>query len=121
VFLARFQAGFSFLLGTGFANPDYGAALGDGRVFVEDKLDHLAAPKVQTSAQAKTFFRVIEDEAGESLLLALQIDDQAGAPFRHHPLRASALGDRKAGHSLTSQVAGLGRHQALAKSLPSAL
>lgn len=108
--LACFQADFSFLLGAGFANPGHGAALGDGSVFIEDKLDYLAAPKVETSAQPETFFRVVQDEARESLLVAVQVDDQTRASFRHHPLRPAALGDRKAGHSFTSQVARLGRH-----------
>jgi hypothetical protein len=34
--LDGFQADFSFLLGVGFANPDYAAASGAGRVFIED-------------------------------------------------------------------------------------
>ena len=46
--LARFQADFSFLLGAGFSDPDHTAALGAGRLFIEDKFDHLAAPKVET-------------------------------------------------------------------------
>ena len=99
--LRGFQADFSLLLGTGFADPDHAAALGAERLFIEDKFDHLAAPKVETSAQPETFFRGIEHEAGEPLRLAVQIDDQAGALPRHHPLRAATLGDRKAEHSLT--------------------
>jgi hypothetical protein len=99
--LDGFQADFSFLLGAGFADPDHAAAHGAERVFIADKFDHLAAPKVENSAQPETFFRGIEDEAGEPLLVAVQIDDQAGAPLRHHPLRAAAFSDRKAGHSLT--------------------
>src|SRR6266849_4679123 len=82
--LDGFQAGFSFMLGAGFADPDHAAALGAGRLFIEDKFDHLAAPKVETSAQPETFFRGIEDEAGEPLRLAVQIDDQAAALLRHH-------------------------------------
>jgi hypothetical protein len=45
-----FQANFSLLLGAGFADPDYFAALAARRVFVEDKFDHLAALELQTSA-----------------------------------------------------------------------
>jgi hypothetical protein len=73
--LDGFQADFSLLLGTGFADPDYAAALGAERLFIEDKFDHLAAPKVETSAQPETFFRGIEHEAGEPLRFAVQIDD----------------------------------------------
>lgn len=73
--LARFQADFSFLLGAGFADPDHTAALGAGRLFIEDKFDHLATLKVETSAQPETFFRGIEDQAGVSLRLAIKIDD----------------------------------------------
>jgi hypothetical protein len=54
--LAGFESDFTFLLGAGFANPDHGATFGDGRVFIEDKLDYLAAPKVENSAQPETFF-----------------------------------------------------------------
>ena len=98
-----FQSDLSFLLGASFADPNRSAVLKDGRVFIEDKLDHLAAPEVETSAEPKTFFRGIKDETREPLLLAAQIDDQAGGLPRHQPPRAPALGDRKAGHS-SSQV-----------------
>ncbi|HET8921916.1 MAG TPA: hypothetical protein VFN26_02850, partial [Candidatus Acidoferrum sp.] len=57
----------------------------------------LAAPKVETSTQPETFFRGIEDEAGEPLGLPVQIDDQAGAPLRRNTLRAAGFGDREAG------------------------
>ncbi len=72
--LDGFQADFSLLLGAGFADPDHTAALGAGRLFIEDNFDQLATPKVETSAQPETFFRGIEDEAGEPLRLAVQID-----------------------------------------------
>jgi len=42
------------LLGVGFADPDHLAAL--GAVFIENELDHLAAPNIETSAQPETFF-----------------------------------------------------------------
>jgi hypothetical protein len=99
--LDGFQADFAFLLGAGFADPDNSAALGAGHVFIDDKFDHLASPKTGTSAQPETSFRWIDDQARESLGIAVQIDDQAGAPLRDHPRRAATLGDRKAGHSLT--------------------
>lgn len=102
--LAGFQTDFVFLLGASFADPDHAAALKDGRVFIDDKLDHLAAPEVETSAQPITFFRGIEDETGEPLQVAAQIDDQAGGLLRHQPLRAAALGDREAGHFFTPGV-----------------
>jgi len=73
--LHGFQADFSLLLGADFADPDYAAALGVGRLFIEDKFHHLAAPKVEISAQPEAFFRGIEDEARESLRRAVQIDD----------------------------------------------
>ena len=79
--LDGFQADFSFLLGAAFANPDHAATRGAKRVFIGDKFDHLAALKVENSPQPETFFRGIEDEAGEPLLVAVQIDDQAGAPL----------------------------------------
>jgi hypothetical protein len=63
------------LLGARFADPDHPAALGVGHVFIEDKFDNLTAPEVETSADPETFFRRIDDEAGESLCLAVQIDD----------------------------------------------
>src|SRR5712664_1635627 len=91
--LDGFQADFSLLLGARFADPDHAAALGAGHLFIEDNFDHLAALKGETSAQPETFFRGIDDQAGEPLRLAVQIDDQTGAPPRHHTLRAAALGD----------------------------
>ncbi len=54
--LDGFQPEFTFVLGVGFADPDHAAPLADGRVFIEDKLDHLAAPNVETSAQPETLF-----------------------------------------------------------------
>jgi len=97
--LDGFQADFSFLLGAGFADPDHTAPLGAERVFIEDKFDHMAASKVETSAQPEAFFRGIEDEAREPLWLTVQIDDQAGAPLQHQTVRAAGFGDSKAGHS----------------------
>src|SRR5260370_4936948 len=97
--LDGFQTDFSLLLGARFADPDHPAALGVGHAFIEDKFDNLTAPEVETSAHPETFFRGIEDEAREPLRLAVQIDDQASAPLRHHPRRAAALGDIKAEHS----------------------
>jgi hypothetical protein len=73
--LDSFEANFAFLLGARFADPDDPAALGVGRVFIEDKFDNLTAPEVETSAHPVTFFRRVDDEAGESLGLAVQIDD----------------------------------------------
>jgi hypothetical protein len=73
--LDGFQADFSLLLGARFADPDHVAPHGANRVFIEDNFDQLAAPNVETSAQPETFFRGIEDEAGEPLWLALQIND----------------------------------------------
>jgi hypothetical protein len=73
--LDGFQADFPLLLGASFANPNHAAVLGAGRFLIDGKFDHLASPEVETSAQPETFFRGIEDEAGESLRLAVQIDD----------------------------------------------
>ena len=87
------------MLGAGFADPDNATALGAGYLFVDDKFDQLAALKVEASAQPEALFRGIEDEAGEPLRLAVEIDYQAGSPLRHHTLRAAGFGDRKARHS----------------------
>jgi len=73
--LDGFQTDFSLLLGAGSADPDHTAALGAGHLFIEDNFDHLAAPKFETSAQPEALYRGIEDKAGESLRLAIQIDD----------------------------------------------
>lgn len=84
---------------TGFADPDHAASLGAGSLLIEDKFDHLAAPKVETSTQPEAFFRGIEDQAGEPIRLAVQSDDHAGAPLRRYTLRAAGFGETKAGHS----------------------
>src|SRR5882762_9992698 len=73
--IQKLQPHLPFLLGARFADPDHPAALGAGHVFIEDKFDNLTAPEVETSAHPETFFRRIDDEAGESLCLAVQIDD----------------------------------------------
>ena len=62
--LQSFQADFSLLLGASFTHPDHAAALGTGRLFIEDKFDYLAALETETSGQAESFFRGVEDEAG---------------------------------------------------------
>jgi hypothetical protein len=85
IWLEGFQAELSFTLGAGFADPDHLAALGGGHIFSEDKFDHLAAPKIETSSEPETFFRRIDDEAGESLRVAVQIDDQTGGSLRYGP------------------------------------
>ena len=51
--LDGFQADFSLLLGAGLADPDHAAALEDRRIFLKDKLDRLAAPKIETPAQSE--------------------------------------------------------------------
>ena len=56
-----FQADFSRLLGTRLADPDHTAALGAWRLFIQDKFDQLAAPKVEIAAESETLFRRIED------------------------------------------------------------
>jgi hypothetical protein len=53
--LHDFQADFALMLGAGFADPDYAAALAARRIFIEDKLDYLAALSEETSAQPETF------------------------------------------------------------------
>jgi hypothetical protein len=73
--LDGFQADFSLLLGAGSADPDHTAALDARRLFIENNFDHLAALKFETSAQPETFYGGIEDKTGESLRLAIQIDD----------------------------------------------
>jgi hypothetical protein len=99
--LDDFQADFSLLLCASFADPGHAASFGAGRFFVEDQFDYLAASKVETSAQAETLFRGIEDKAWEPRRLAVQVDDQAGASLRHHTLRAAGFEAGKAGHSFT--------------------
>jgi hypothetical protein len=97
--LQGFQADFSILFGANLTDPDHATALGIGRLFVQDKFDELTAPKVESSAQPESFFRGIEDEAGNPFRFAVQIDNQASAPLRDYALRAARFGDRKAGHS----------------------
>jgi hypothetical protein len=52
--LLNFQADFALKLGAGFADPDHAAALADRRKLIEDKLDHLAALKVEASTHPET-------------------------------------------------------------------
>jgi len=69
------QADFSLMLGASLADPDHTAPLGAGHLFIEDKFDQLSGPKFEISAQPEPFLRGIEDQAGEPLRLAVQIDD----------------------------------------------
>jgi hypothetical protein len=100
--LYNLQTNLSFLLGAGFTHPNHTTAHRTERFWIKDNFDKLSAPKVETSAQPVTFFRGIEDETGEPSLIAVQIDDEAGAPLQHHALRAADLGGTQTGHSLTS-------------------
>jgi hypothetical protein len=59
--LDGFQANFSLPLGAIFADPDHAATLRARRFFIEGKFDHLATPKVETTAQPEAFFRGIKD------------------------------------------------------------
>jgi len=73
--LDGFQADFALVLGSSFADPDHAAAHGRERVWIEDNFHHLAASQMETSAQPKPVFGGIEDEARESFLVSVEIDD----------------------------------------------
>ncbi len=79
--LHRFEAGFALLLGAGFADPYHAAAHGAQRVLVQDKFDHLSAPQVKMPVEPESLFRGIDHQAGNSCLVPLEIDDQAGRLF----------------------------------------
>jgi len=95
--LDGFQADFSLLLGASFADPDHAAALRAGHLFVEDKFDHLAAPKVETSAQPETFFRRIEYEAGSLFGLRSRLMTRLARLFDTKRFERRALGTGKLG------------------------
>jgi hypothetical protein len=84
--LHRFQTGFSRLIGAGFANPDHVAADRSERLIIKDKFNDLPTLKLVTLSQSETVLRGIKDKARESLGMAIQIDDQAGAPLQHFTL-----------------------------------
>jgi hypothetical protein len=96
--LHKFQAHFSFLLGSYLADPHYATALRRGHFVINTNFDYLAAPQVKPSTQPETFLRRIENQAGEPSRPAFQIDDQARALLQWHTLRAAIFGDRQAGH-----------------------
>jgi hypothetical protein len=106
--LDGFQADFSFLLRSGFADPDDAAALGAGWVFIEDKFNFIAGSEAEASAQPESSFREIEDKTGEPHLAVVQIDDQAGTSLRHLPPRAAGVETRKARHSINLWSEGSG-------------
>jgi hypothetical protein len=95
--LDGFQADFSLLLGARFANPDDAAALGAGGLLIEDKFDHFAAPKVETTAQPEFFFRGIQDEAWESLRLASRLITRLARLFDTTRFEPRALARGKLG------------------------
>ena len=97
--LDYFQASLSFLLGFGSPDPDNTATFGIRWVFIENHFHHLAAPEIKTPAHSKAFIRGIEDETGQPLRYAVQIDNHAGASFRLHALRPAKRKPRKARHS----------------------
>lgn len=82
--LDGFQADFSFLLGASFANPDHAATHEAERVFIGDKFDHLAAPKVETSAQPEPSFEESRTRQGSLCWLPSSVEPRVrssqGAP-----------------------------------------
>ena len=84
--LHRFEAGFALLLGAGFADPYDAAAHGAQWILVQDELDHLSAPQVKMPVEPESLFRGIDYQAGNSCLVSLEIDDQAGRFLRDDPL-----------------------------------
>lgn len=93
-----FEPGFAFVFCSSFADPHHTAVLRHGAVFVKNQLDHLSAPKIQTSAHAETFLRGFHHQAGRAFLQAGQIDDHAGGTPGGEALRA-AFGNRMIGHA----------------------
>jgi hypothetical protein len=96
--LDGFQADFSLLLGAGSADPDHTAALGTGRLFIEENFDHLAALKFETSAQPETFYGRIEDKTGGSLFgLRSRLTTRLARLFDTTRFERRALGTGKVG------------------------
>jgi hypothetical protein len=76
------------------------------RFWIVDNFDQLSALKAEAPAQPVALFRGIEDQTWDSFLVAIQIDDKAGAPLQQYTLRAAALGGRSAWHSFTPSFNG---------------
>ena len=96
--LDGFQTDFSLLLGAGSADPDHTAALGAGRLFIEDNFDHLAAPKFETSAQPETFY-IEESRIRQGSLFGLRsrLTTRLARLFDTTGVERRALGKRKVG------------------------
>jgi hypothetical protein len=100
-YLNDLHSDFSLLLGANFADPDHPGAHRNERLMFEDNLDHLTARKIEISPQPEAFTGQIEDEAWDSIRVAVQIYDYTGRNLQGLTLRAAAFGDRKCGHSFT--------------------
>ena len=85
------------LLGAGFADPYYAAAHGAQRVLVQYELDHLPASQMEMPVEPESLFRGIDHQAGNSCLVSLEINDQAGALLRNDPLQPAAFRDGRGG------------------------
>src|SRR5260370_27687245 len=96
--LNGFEANLAFAPGAGFAGPDHATAHGMERVLVQDDFDNLAAPEVEIAAQSESIFGGIQNQAGQSFLVTVEVDDETGTRFGKDALEAPALGNGKTGH-----------------------
>lgn len=77
--LNGFEADLAVLFGAGFADPDHAAADGVEFIIAGDDLDKLPGAEPRAAPKAKPLGRPIHDEAGNTLRVRTEIDDDAGS------------------------------------------
>src|SRR5579864_8483669 len=92
------HADLALLLGAGSADPHYGATQRAVGVVFEDQFDGLTTLQVKGPVQAEAVVGGIHHQAGNPLLVSIEVNDQAGALLCGGALGMAALGDGRGGH-----------------------
>ncbi len=66
-------------------------------VLVQDDFDNLAAPEVGIAAQSESIFGGIQNQAGQSFLVTVEVDDETGTRFGEAALERRPSGMGKLG------------------------
>jgi len=89
--LNGFEADLAVLFGAGFADPNYAAADGVEFIITGDDLDKLPRPKSRAAPEAKPLGRPIHDEAGNTLWVRTEINDDTGSFSQGNAFGAAAF------------------------------
>ncbi len=96
--LDGFESHLAFLFGPWLADPHHAAANGVQLIVARDDLDDLSALEPETSPEPKPLRRTVDDEAGNSLRVGAEVDNDAGSLLYDDPLGAATFVRREGGH-----------------------